>query len=95
MSSNNVQQQQPQQPTGAPGLDPSADSFVPRVPAGPLPVDLVGRSSLVRLHGGEMIDAHTFVTARGNRISRAHGHHLQLGRTGSGPYPRIDEVREQ
>ena len=37
----------------------------------------------------------TFVTTRGDRISWAHGQRPQLGRTGNGPYPRIDKVREQ
>ena len=36
----------------------------------------------------------TFVTTRGDRISLAFGRRLTVGRTGSGPYPRVDEVSE-
>ena len=35
----------------------------------------------------------TFVTTRGDQISRPHGRRPQQGRIG-GPYPRIDEVSE-
>ena len=45
MSSNNVQQQQPQQPIGTSGLDPRSPRFAPRGPTGPLPVDTLGRSA--------------------------------------------------
>ena len=40
------------------------------------------------------VDTHTFVTARGDRISRPPGRRPQQGRIG-GPYPRVDEVGEQ
>ena len=40
------------------------------------------------------VDTHTFVTARGDRISRPPGRRPQQGRLG-GPYPRLDEVGEQ
>ena len=36
----------------------------------------------------------TFVTMRGDRISLAFGRHPTIERTGSGPYPRVDEVSE-
>ena len=35
----------------------------------------------------------TFVTTRGDMISRPHGHRPQNGRIG-GPYPKIDKVSE-
>ena len=69
MSSNNVQQQQPQQPIGPIGLNPVSDSFIPRGPAGPLPVDALGRSTRLVQEGGEM-RGNTFVTTRGDQISR-------------------------
>ena len=66
---------------------------------------------MARLHRGEMINRYdpddsselpkliriirVFVTTRGDGISRLHGHYPQLSWTGSGPYPRIDEVHEQ
>ena len=40
------------------------------------------------------VDTHTFVTARGDRISRPPGRRPQQGRIG-GLYPRVDEVGEQ
>ena len=40
------------------------------------------------------VDTHTFVTTRGDRISRPPGRRPQQGRIG-GPYPRFDEVGEQ
>ena len=36
----------------------------------------------------------TFITTRGDRISLAFGRCPTVGRTGSGPYPRVDEVSE-
>ena len=90
MSSNNLQQQQLQQPTNPPGLDPMSAGFVPRGPSGPLPVDALGRSTRSVQEGGEM-RGNTFVTTRGDQISCPHGHHPQQGHIG-GPYPRIDEV---
>ena len=87
MSSHNVQQQQPQQPTGPSGLNPMSSSFIPRGPAGPLPVDTLGRLTRSVQEGGEM-RGNTFVTTRGDCISRP-----QHGRIG-GTYPRIDEVSE-
>ena len=51
MSSNNLQQQQPQQSVGAVGLNPSSDTFIPRGPLGPLPVDSVGRSTVAMVQG--------------------------------------------
>ena len=36
----------------------------------------------------------TFVTTRGDRISLAFGRRLTVGRTGNGPYPRVDEVSD-
>ena len=90
MSSNNMQQQQPQQPLGPPGLNPVSSSFIPRGPVGPLPVDALGRSSQSVQEGGEM-RGNMFVTTRGDHISRPHGRCPQQGRIG-GPYPRIDEV---
>ena len=87
MSSNYLQQQQPQQPIGTPGLDPRSPWFAPRGPTSPLPVDALGRSARSVQEGGEM-RGNTFVTTRGDQISRP-----QQGRIG-GPYPRIDEVSE-
>ena len=92
MSANNMQQQQPQQPTDTPGLDPRSPHFAPRGPVGPLPVDALGRSTRSVQEGGEMRGS-MFVTTRGDQISRPHGRHPQQGRIG-GPYPRIDEVSE-
>ena len=40
------------------------------------------------------MEGNAFVTTRGDRISLAFGRHLMVGRTGSGPYPRVDEVSE-
>ena len=40
------------------------------------------------------MEGNTFVTTRGDRISLAFGRRLTVGRTGSGPYPRVDEVSE-
>ena len=37
----------------------------------------------------------TFMTTRGDRISLAFGRCLTVGRTGNGPYPRVDEVSER
>ena len=85
MSSNSLQQQQPQQPIGTPGLDPMSPCFTPRGPTGPLPVDTLGHSARAIQEGGEM-RGNTFVTMRGDQISRP-----QQGRVG-GPYPRIDKV---
>ena len=82
-----MQQQQPQQPIGTPGLDPRSPCFTPRGPAGPLPVDALGRSARAVQEGGEM-RGNTFVTMRGDQISRPP--HGQIG----GSYPRIDEVSE-
>ena len=92
MSANNVQQQQPQQPFGTPGFDPRSPRLAPRGPVGPLPVDALGRSSRSLQEGGEM-RGNTFVTTRGDQISRLHGHRPPQGRIG-GSYPRIDEVSE-
>ena len=92
MSSNNLQQQQPQPAAITSGLDPRSPRFAPRGPVGPLPVDALGRSSQLIQEGGEM-RGNTFVTSRGDQISRPHGRRPQQGRIG-GPYPRIDEVSE-
>ena len=92
MSSNNLQQQQPQQPFGTPSLDPRSPHFTPRGPSGPLPVDALGRSTRAVQEGGEMM-GNMFVTMRGDHISRPHGRRPQQGRIG-GLYPRIDEVSE-
>ena len=40
------------------------------------------------------MEGNTFVTMRGDRISLAFGRCPTVGRTGSGPYPRVDEVSE-
>ena len=87
MSANSMQQQQPQQPIGTPGPDPRSPRFAPRGPIGPLPVDALGRSARSVQEGGEM-RGNTFVTTRGDQISRP-----PQGWIG-GPYPRIDEVSE-
>ena len=87
-----MQQQQPQQPIGTPGLDPRSPRFAPRGPTGPLPVDTLGHSARSLQEGGEM-RGNTFVTTRGDQISRPHGRCPQYGRIG-GPYPKIDEVSE-
>ena len=92
MSSNNMQQQQPQSATATPCLNPRSPCFTPRGLVGPLPVDALGRLSRLVQEGGEM-RGNTFVTTRGDQISRPHGRHPQQGRIG-GPYPRIDEVSE-
>ena len=92
MSANSMQQQQPQQPIGSPGLNPRSPRFAPRGPTGPLPVDALGRSARSLQEGGEM-RGNTFVTTRGDHISHPHGRRPQQGRIG-GPYPRIDEVSE-
>ena len=92
MSANRMQQQQSQQPIGTPSLDPRSPCFTPRGPTGPLPVDALGRSAQSIQEGGEM-RGNTFVTMRGDQISRPHGCRPQQGRIG-GPYPRIDEVSE-
>ena len=57
-----------------------------------LPVDALGRSARALQEGGEM-RGNTFVTKRGDQISRPHGRCPQQGWIG-GPYPRIDEVSE-
>ena len=87
MSSHSMQQQQPQQPIGTPGLDPRSPRFTPRGLTGPLPVDTLGRSARAVQEGGEM-RGNTFVTTRGDQISRP-----PQGRIG-GSYPKIDEVSE-
>ena len=92
MSTNSMQQQQPQSPAVTSGLDPQSPRFAPRGPGGPLPVDALGRLSRAVQEGGEM-RGNTFVTSRGDHISRLHGRRPQQGRIG-GPYPRIDEVSE-
>ena len=92
MSSNSMQQQQPQSAAPTPRLDPRSPRFTPRGPVGPLPVDTLGRSARSLQEGGEM-RGNTFVTTRGDHISRPHGRHPQHGRIG-GPYPKIDEVSE-
>ena len=92
MSSNSMQQQQLQQPIGPSGLDPMSPHSAPRGPVGPLPVDALGRSAQSIQEGGEM-RGNTFITTRGDQISRPHGHHPQQGRIG-GPYPKINEVSE-
>ena len=85
MSSNSMQQQQPQQPIGPPSLNPVSDSFIPRGPVGPLPVDVLGRSARALQEGGEM-RGNMFVTTQGDHISRP-----PQGQIG-GPYPKIDKV---
>ena len=92
MSSNNLQQQQPQSAAPTSGLDPRSPRFAPRGPTGPLPVDALGRSARSLQEGGEM-RGNTFVTMRGDQISRPHGRRPQQGQIG-GPYPKIDEVSE-
>ena len=92
MSSDSLQQQQPQSAATTPGLDPRSPRFAPRGPTGPLPVDALGRSARSLQEGGEM-RGNTFVTKRGDQISRPHGRRPQQGRIG-GPYPKIDEVSE-
>ena len=92
MSANNMQQQQPQHPFATPGLDPRSPRSAPRGLTGPLPVDALGHSSQSVQEGGEM-RGNTFVTTRGDQISRPHGRRPQQGQIG-GPYPRIDEVSE-
>ena len=92
MSSNRMQQQQLQQPIGPPGLNPVSHSFVPRGPDGPLPVEALGRSTRLLQEGGKM-RGNTFVTTRGDQISRPHGHRPPQGRIG-GPYPKVDEVSD-
>ena len=87
-----MQQQQPQQPIGPPGLDPRSPRFAPRGPVGPLPVDALGRSAQAIQEEGEM-RGNTFVTMRGDHISRPHRCRPPQGRIG-GSYPRIDEVSE-
>ena len=84
--------QQPQQPIGPLSSNPVLAGVVPRGPASPLPVDALGRSSRLVQEGGEM-RGNTFVTIRGDHISRPHGCHPPQGRIG-GPYPKIDEVSE-
>ena len=37
----------------------------------------------------------TFITTGRDRISLAFGRRPGVGRTGSGPYPRVDEVSDQ
>ena len=92
MSTNSMQQQQPQSAAATPGLDPRSPRFAPRGPVGPLPVDALGRSARSLQEGGEM-RGNTFVTTRGDQISRPHGRRPQHGQIG-GPYPKIDEVSE-
>ena len=75
-----------------PGLDPRSPRFTPRGPAGPLPVDALGCSAQAIQEGGEM-RGNTFVTTRGDHISRPHGRCPPQGQIG-GPYPKIDEVSE-
>ena len=41
------------------------------------------------------MEGNTFMTTRGDRISLAIGRRLTVGRTRSGPYPRVDEVSEE
>ena len=82
MSSNSMQQQQPQQPIGAASLDPRSPRFTPRGPSGPLPVDALGRLARAVQEGGEM-RGNTFVTMRGDQISRPHGRRPQQGRIGA------------
>ena len=82
-----MQQQQPQQPIGPPGLGPMSPCFAPRGPVSPLPVDALGHLARSIQDGGEM-RGNMFVTTRGDQISRP-----PQGRIG-GPYPRIDEVSE-
>ena len=72
MSSNNMQQQQPQQFFSPTGLNPMSTSFIPRGPAGPLPVDTLGHLSQLVQEGGEM-RGNTFITTRGDQISCPHG----------------------
>ena len=90
MSSNNLQQQQLQQPIGSPGSHPVLAGVVPRSNAGPLPVDTLGRSARLVQEGGKM-RGNTFVTIRGDHISCPHGRRPPQGRIG-GPYPRINKV---
>ena len=77
MSSNNLQQPQPQQPIGTPSLDPRSPRFTPRGPTGPLPVDALGRLARALQEGGEM-RGNTFVTTRGDQISCPHGRLLNM-----------------
>ena len=93
MSSNSMQQQQLQQSTGSPRSHPVLAGVVPQGPGGALPVDTFGRSTRSVQEGGEM-RGNTFVTSRGDQISRPHGHHPQQGQI-SGTYPKIDKVSER
>ena len=90
MSSNNMQQQQPQQSVGSPHSHPVLAGVVPRGPGGALPVDTLGRSTRSVQEGGEM-RGNMFVTSRGDQISHPHGCHPPQGQI-SGTYPKIDEV---
>ena len=83
-----MQQQQLQQPSGPPGLNPMSASSVPRGPGGPLPVDVFGCLSRLVQEGSEM-RGNTFVTSRGDQINCPQ--HGQIG----GPYPKIDEMSER
>ena len=58
-----------------------------------LPIDRQNSSARSREDGGEMVGP-TFVTIRGDRISRPHGRRPQLSRIGAGPYPPIEQVGE-
>ena len=40
------------------------------------------------------MEGNTFVTMRGDRISLAFGRRPTVGRTGNGPYLRVDEVSD-
>jgi hypothetical protein len=60
MSSQNLQQQQPQQPAGPPGLNTGAGVFSPRGPGAPLPVDTIGQLTQAMVEGGELMGRYAF-----------------------------------
>ena len=93
MSTNNVQQSSGLS-TCAPGFNPSGHLTGPGMPARGLDVESTSQTTVAVAQGGYMSN-NVFVTTRGDRIGRPHGHRPVHGHTGPTPYSTVQEVGEQ
>ena len=78
----------------APGFNPSHYLTGPGMPDRGVNVESASRSTVAVAQGGYMMNG-VFITTRGDRISRPHGHRPAQGHTGPTPYPTVQEVGEQ
>ena len=93
MSTNNTQPSSSLS-AHAPGFNPGGRLTGPVVPPSSLNVESTSRTTVAMAQGGYM-NSNVFITTRGDRIGRPHGHRPVHGRTGPTPYPSVQEVGEQ